>query len=190
MGAAPKNGRAGISALLLGLAIAVSGCRTPEADEIELILGPEQVVRFQPQAAFAEYFELSGVSDQLRITLASYEADCRKLVPPPPHSVSVTITVESPLGRPLGVGEYPFAAEEPPADQPRALPFIRLHEGADRLPAYGRLKITGFEPSLHGLVKGELEFLNPEEGRSAALSGKFTVRLCRSVLDATRNKED
>jgi hypothetical protein len=179
-----------IYSVLFVLSVLASGCRSQEAEEIELILGPEQVVRFQPRAAFAEYFELSGVSDQLRITLASYEADCRKLVPPPPHGVSITITVESPLGRPLGVGEYPYTAEEPRLDQPRALPFIRLHEGAERLPAYGKLKLTGFEPDLHGLVRGELEFLNPEEGRGAALSGKFTVRLCRSVLDATRNKED
>lgn len=189
MGASPRSAQCRISVALFAVALLSSACRSQQAEEIELILGPEQVVRFQPEAAFAEYYELSGVSDQLRITLASYEADCRTLVPPPPHGVMVTITVESPLGRPLGVGEYPFVAEEPRMDQPRALPFIRLHEGADRLPAYGKLELTGFEPSLHGLVQGELEFLNPEEGRGAALSGKFKVRLCRSVLDATRNKE-
>lgn len=172
---------------LLGLSLL--SCRGTPSEEVELTLRPNQAVRFAPRTGFAEYFELAGVSDQLRITLSSYDADCRHYVPPPPHEVSITLTVESPVGRALEAGEYLYAEAEPATDGPRVLPFVRLHDGADRLRASGKLKLTKIEPALHGMVQGEIEFLTPAEGGTAALSGKFSVRICRSVLDATRNKD-
>lgn len=164
-------------------------CRGAPSEEIELSLQPNHSIRFAPKAGFAEYFELPGVSDQLRITLSSYGADCRKYLPPPPHEVNITLTVESPVGRPLSAGEYAYSASEPLTDGARVLPFVRLHDGADRLHTSGKLKLKKIEPGLHGLVQGELEFLTPTEGSTAALSGKFSVRICRSVLDATRSKD-
>lgn len=142
-----------------------------------------------PKAGFAEYFELPGVSDQLRITLSSYTADCARFIPPPPHEVSITLTIESPPGRPLDVGEYSYSEAEPTAEGARVLPFIRLHDGADRLHASGKLKLKQIDPNLHGIVSGEFEFLTPKEGNPSALSGTFSVRICRSVLDATRSKD-
>lgn len=179
-----KTGRFGLAFTLL-----LTACRGSSIEEIELSLQPAQTIRFSPKAGFAEYFELPGVSDQLRITLSSYGADCRKYVPPPPHEVSITLTVESPLGRPLEAGDYVYTESEPATDGARVLPFIRLHDGADRLHTSGKLKLKKIEPGLHGIVQGELEFLTPAEGSTAALSGKFNVRICRSVLDATRSKD-
>lgn len=157
-------------------------------------LGPEVQVRFRPVSAFAEYFELPGAPDQLRITLASYPADCEKFTPPPPAAMVVTVLAEVPLGRSLGAGDYPWTGAlvlkedgtSGSVDAPRSIPFVRLHNDARPLSAGGQLRLTTLERSEHGVVKGELDYRTSDAKNPSALTGHFEVHLCRTVLDASR----
>ncbi len=179
------------------LTLALSGCDKPTAPSVELEVGPERF-RFVPRTAFAEYWELPGAPDQLRITLASYSASCDRYRGPEKGEALVTLTLRVPADKSIAPGEFRWKGlEETPGrvEEPGVVPFVRLaHEGR-ALGSGGSLRLTHFDKSPHGLVEADFAFSAPAgaEGAgeptraSGGLRGGLSVRLCRVSLDPSRS---
>jgi len=138
---------------------------------------------------FAEYYQLPDGSDRLRITLASYAADCAKFVPVPERAVSIALELESSMGRALAPGEFTMGAADPASKGGKASSFVRLFSDSRSLNSNGLLKLEKLEPRQHGLVAGEVHQVPGLGQDPAALSGRFRVRICRAVLDSNRKDE-
>lgn len=186
-----------------GVALSLFACERTKDQEITLQVGPEEIHRFGANSGFAHYYELPGQDDLLRIVLASYPLGCDEYEPPDPGQVFITVTLRVPSQKTIEPGKYPWKgldpqvpdpeAEPAPGEpnappEPSALPFVRLSQDARPLPAGGELVLTKFEPETFGLVEGELSFRDADTGQAAtaALLGRFSVRLCHLSLDATR----
>jgi hypothetical protein len=164
---------------------------------VELELGAERF-QFVPESAFAEYWELPGEPDQLRITLASYKANCENYQGPAQGHALVTLTVRMPPGKSIGPGEYPWKGlpEDPGAAmEPHVIPFVRLAREGRTLAPGGALQLKQLDRSLHGVVKADFVFSSQaragddvEGGRapSSGLRGSVSVRVCRLSLDPGR----
>jgi len=184
----------GVAALL---SLALSGCDKPAAPSIELEVGSERF-RFVPRTAFAEYWELPGAPDQLRITLASYSASCDGYRGPEKGEALVTLTLRVPVGKNIAPGEFRWnGLEETPGrlEEQGVVPFVRLaHEGR-ALAAGGSLRLTHFDKGPHGLVEAEFAFSAPASAEgsneptrsSSGLRGGLSVRMCRVLLDPSRS---
>lgn len=187
----------------------LSGCSGEERDLLTVQVGPDQVYRFEPEAAFAHYFELPSRRDVLRIVVASYPVSCTKFRPPSRGDVFITVTLTGEEGRPLGAGKYLYTAEaaledgdvqeakteEKSEGKARALPFVRLSEDARALPPGGFVTVTDFTPEPAGIVSGEFAFRDESGGAATdasmtALLGKFRVKLCQLVRDPSRQLPD
>jgi hypothetical protein len=175
--------------VLAALVAGASGCSRPPALEIELALGPERSFRFAPSVGFAEYYQLADGSDRLRVTLASYAADCAHHVPVPEGALSVALHVESPMGRALVPGEFSMGASGEATQGGTASSFVRLHADSRSLNSPGRLKLHKLEPRQHGLVEGEVHQVPTPGQDPVALTGSFRVRICRAVLDGNRKAQ-
>lgn len=188
---------------LAGGALSLFACEETKDPEITLQVGPEEIHRFGANSGFAHYYELPGQDDLLRIVLASYPIGCDEYEPPDPGQVFITVTLRVPPQKTIEPGKYPWRGLDPQtrdseaeaalgetnaAPEPSALPFVRLSEDARPLPAGGELVLTKFEPETFGLVEGELGFRDADTGQAAtaALLGRFSVRLCHLSLDVTR----
>ena len=185
------------------------GCeRDDPTRKLTLQVGPDQILGFVPKAGYAQYFEIPGRGDLLRIVLASYPITCHRFVPPRPGDVYLTVTVHAENGHPL-VGEkipwtkvpdhlLPLEEGQPPpsdAEPPQAvwaLPMIRLAEDARPLPPGGHLSLSRLAREPYGVVEGEFHFNDASEGEaaSAALLGPFHVQLCHVDLDPSRAPDE
>ncbi|HSC89588.1 MAG TPA: hypothetical protein VLC09_20035 [Polyangiaceae bacterium] len=204
-----------VLALLLA-ALGSSGCGRKEQSKVELQIGREDF-EFVPRTAFAEYWELPGLGDQLRITLASYETSCENLRSPEQGEALVVLTLRSPVGKPLALGDYPMAtlaATPATIEQPDVLAFVRLAREGRLLDPGGGLQLQRLERQVHGLVEASFAFSHapdaggpdavPPEGSSSdsasadaappqptgTLRGLAHVRLCRVSLDGARKASD
>jgi hypothetical protein len=169
--------------------LALTGCsklQGPETSTVELTVGGT-TERFEVRTAFAEYWELSGEADELRITLASYEASCSQFVPPPEGGIVATIQLLVPDDKRIAVGDYPWAGLAAAGGSPRhpqtayALPYARKGGLGKMLAPGGGLRLTELELKTHGHVGGLLAFQGSSEDPNAAtrLTGPFRARLCR-----------
>jgi hypothetical protein len=113
--------------------------------------------------------------------------------------VLVVLTVRSPAGKPLNVGDYPWnGAESPLVAEPEVIPFVRLSHEGRALPPGGGLRLTKLERSVHGVVEANFAFAPPRaEGAdvpsaptTGGLRGSVRTRLCRVSADASRKAED
>jgi hypothetical protein len=158
----------------------------PDTSTVELTVGGN-TERFEVRSAFAEYWELSGEADELRITLASYEASCTQFVPPPEGGIVATIQLLVPDDKRIATGDFPWAGVEAAGGSPRhpqtayALPFARKGKVGKTLAPGGGLRLTELELRTHGHVGGLLAFQGSSEDPNAAtrLTGPFRARLCR-----------
>lgn len=175
------------------LCLVTTGCTRRQAPEIVLELGSTRF-SFVPESAFAEYYELSGESDRLRLTFASYKTGCDRYVPPAEGEVIVTVTLRVPPGEALTPAEFSWKGlgEEPRnATEKDALPFVRLAREGRLLDPGGLVRLALFEKNPFGRVEGTLEFQGKKEEGGAstgALRGDFKTRLCRVSLDPGRVK--
>jgi len=189
-----RRGAGATFCLLAGLGcFAGLGCGGPDSPKIEIFLGGGVGQAFVPVSAQARYVELAGEPDRLTLVLASYEVGCDRFEPPPPGEVFVTVTVQSPPGAGLKPGEYPWPGSleaMQAAEIPIALPFVRLASEGRALPGGGVLKLDALEPALHGQVRGALLFQDGSDGGAPTfrLTGRFSARICRAVLDPTRRQ--
>lgn len=180
-------------AALLGLSmlcVPLSSCaklqkQKSESSTIELTIGNE-TRRFDVRTAFAQYWELSGEADELRVTLASYEASCTHFVPPPADGVVVTVQVLVPDGTRLAPGDYPWAGPEAHGGAPRrpekaySLPYARKGARGFTLAPGGGLSLSELDLRAHGHASGLLSFQGSSDDPAAAtrLTGTFRARLC------------
>lgn len=183
---------------LLGAVVAMAalarGCHAPEAAELELVVGAEdsERVRFRPESSFAELLRLPGEHDELRVTLAGYEASCERFVPPGPGRASITVTVAFPAGVEPKPGTYSWTGHEAhggtPArpERPYALPTARLGPRGYVFPPGGSITLSAVELSPRGRVEGLLAFSFPGDASHPAMSatGRFSARLCRADAPA------
>lgn len=143
--------------------------------------------RFEIQTALAEYWELAGEADELRVTLASFPISCEKFTPPPEGQAIITVSVLVPEGKRLALGDYPWTGLESLGDTPRqpavayALPYVRVPGRGFALAPGGAVRVAEFEPRVHGRVAGLLSFQGVSDDAAAAtrLSGRFEAKLCR-----------
>jgi hypothetical protein len=198
LGWVPARCLLGLSGACLALVLIVA-CNKHVAPEIELVLGPEAAHRFAPTVGYAEYYQLADGSDRLRVTVASYAADCAKFVPVPEGTVSVTLSLSSPMGQPILTGEYPVLGSPDlgKADLGKATrgrlgqgsSFVRLHSDSRVVHSPGGITLQKLEPRQHGLVEGVVHQVPIAGENQVALTGAFRVRICRAVLDESRKKE-
>ncbi len=185
----PRPTSKGAALLGLVLALSTAGCSKlakPEAQSIELTIGNE-TRRFDVRTAFAEYWELSGEADELRITLASYDASCSHFVPPPEDGVVVTVQVLVPNDTRIALGDFPWAGAEAHGGSARhpehayALPYARRGKHGFALAPGGGIRLSELELGSHGQVGGLLSFQGRSEDPNAAtrLTGTFRARICR-----------
>ncbi len=176
----------------------VASCGPPPEPSITLQVGPNQVLSFEPRAAFAHYYELPGHEDVLRIVLASYPVSCQRFLPPGPGEVYVSVTVFAPPTTTIEPGAYPWQGlpsddeEEDAEPQAKALPFVRLAQEGRTLPPGGLLKINAFKKEPLGLLEGQLAFRDggDQQASTAALMGDFSLRLCHGDFDPARAAKD
>jgi hypothetical protein len=178
--------------VLLLLALGTS-CHQSSAPKIDVLLGGGVARAFAPVSALARYVELAGEPDRLTLVLASYEVGCDRFENPPEGQIFVSITVQAPPGVGLKPGDYPWPGSVEgvqAAEAPLSLPFVRLTTEGRALPGGGLLKLDALEPSLHGQVRGALVYQDGSEGGSPTfrLTGPFSARICRAVLDPTRRQ--
>lgn len=178
---------------LASLAFGLLACDGSAPAKIEVFLGGGMGKAFVPVSALARYVELAGEPDRLTLVLASYEVGCDRFEPPPAGEVFVTVTVQAPPGAGLKPGPYPWPGSieaVQAAEIPLALPFVRLASEGRALPGGGRLELEALEPTLHGQVRGALVFQDGADGGAPTfrLSGPFSARICRVVLDPTRRQ--
>lgn len=195
------------STKLLLLSMGAIGCKSDTKHELTLQVGPDRIIRFAPTAGFAQYFEIPGQDDRLRIVLASYDVGCNSYVPPDQGQVYVSVTVQARPGETLlgkkipweGTKQQLTAAETAAKDEEQnqdtsdtvfayALPFVRLAKDARPLPPGGYITIRKFDREPYGTIEGEFEFSDAGEGEAAtaALLGPFRVQLCHVALDEAR----
>jgi hypothetical protein len=166
-----------------------AACNKHAAPEIELVLGPEAAHRFAPTVGYAEYYQLADGSDRLRITLASYAADCAQFVPVPQGAVSVTLSLSSPMGQPISLGEYAVSGPTAQGKLGQGSSFVRLHSDSRVVRSPGAITLQKLETRQHGLVEGSVRQVPTAGENQVALTGAFQVRICRAVLDESRKKE-
>jgi len=173
------------------------GCQAEPKPALELTVGGE-TTRFEAHTALAEYWELAGQADELRITIASYPISCDVFVPPPEGEVVVTVSVLVPEGKRIALGDYPWTGLDAIREAPRnpaapyALPFVRIPGRGFPLAPGGAIRIAELEPKIHGRVTGLLSFQGVSEDATAAtrLTGRFEAKLCRySALPAPPGAE-
>jgi hypothetical protein len=179
--------RAAAFALLSALSLA--SCRAKKAAPIQVVTGPaaEDRIEFLPQAAFAEYFELEDLRNELRITLTSYQASCDEFAAPKAGQVSVVVSVVSPAGTALGDGTYVWGghaahggtAAKP--EKPFAAPTVRIGGRGLALPPGGALELKSVSKAMDAPIRGYLAFEFPGDAEQPATSlrGNFEAKLCR-----------
>lgn len=174
-------------------AVGLLACQASTPAKIDVFLGSGVGKAFVPVSALARYVELAGEPDRLSLVLASYEVGCDRFEPPPAGEVFVNVTVQAPPGVGIKPGDYPWPGSVEAvqaAEMPLALPFVRLASEGRALPGGGLLKLESLEPSLHGQVRGALVFQDGADGGAPTfrLSGAFSARICRVVLDPSRRQ--
>ncbi len=194
--------RTGIRYLGLGALPIMTGCREVHHQELTLQVGPAEVLRFAPASGYAQYFEIPGRGDILRLVFASYPLTCPKFETPARGEVYLSVTVQAESGETLVGRKIPWegipsshgteadsnAADSDSPPPVWALPMIRLFEDARPLPPGGFVTLNALSREAYGVVEGEFHFSDAGEGEaaSAALMGPFRLQLCHAELDATR----
>ena len=74
---------------------ALVGCEPSHTHDITIVDGAN-TTRFTTKSAFAEYVELPGLRNELRITLASYPASCEHWEAPKDGETALSVTIVTP----------------------------------------------------------------------------------------------
>ncbi len=186
-----------------------AGCNEPPNQELSLQVGPDRILRFSPTSGFAQYFEVPGQGDLVRVVLSNYPLRCPVFEPPKPGQVYISITIRAETGQTIIGEKIPwngipaeFLPQEddalprrsPVTETPKvwALPMIRLFEDARPLPAGGYLTVSDLSREPYGVLEGEFHFSDAGEGEaaSAALLGPFRVQFCHTELSPSRGDSD
>lgn len=169
-------------------AAACLGCDEQQVAPVEVDVGVGEAVQFKPTAAFAEYVELPGLRNELRVTLANYEASCAQFVPPPEGKVMITVVVTTPPGMALQPGSYTWPGPElrgmtaGAQSHPIAEPTVRIGGKGYLFGAGGGVQLQAVNLDEYGEVGGVLGFeAAAADGRGPSrVRGRFRAKICRS----------
>lgn len=170
-------------------AVLALGCEERRTHEITITDGVS-TVRFSTQVEFAEYLELPGDHNELRLTVAGYPASCENWVAPADGQEAVTVVIVTPPDVPVAPGTFAWSGI-PPADEPirtaYALPKAHHGQRSRLFEPGGSIRLTKVQLDAHGSVAGVLSFEFPGESDRPAtrVDGNFEARLCR-LSTATR----
>jgi hypothetical protein len=165
---------------------------------VELRVGAaeEDVFRFRPVSAFAEYVELPGLGNELRVTLAGYHASCEEFVPPEAGQASVSVVVVTPPGDAPAATTYTWTGHSlhggTPARPERAyaVPSARVGKASYVFSPGGSVQIDQLRLVPQGEVSGVMNFEFPGDANTAASSvkGAFRADICRFDRAPSREK--
>lgn len=148
-----------------------------------IVLGPKpsDEVTLIPQAALAEYIEISPTEGALLLTLSSEPRTCEAGAPSGPEAVSLSIRIVLPGGVPPNAGAYPMVGAGQSSEQPHALGTVKLRGHRSELPPGGEIVIQKVEANPQGTLEGllKLEFTGNAERPATRVSGRFLAHFCR-----------
>jgi hypothetical protein len=165
---------------------AAVACERPSAQEITVVDGAT-TTHFTVRSAFAEYVELPGEHNELRLTLASYAVSCERWLPPRGEDDALTVVIVTPPGVAPTVASYGWTGI-PPRDEPLhaayALPKAQFGSRSRLFEPGGEIHLTSVLIDPHGAVSGTLAFEFPGEGERPAtrVDGGFQAKVCRLAL--------
>ncbi len=167
----------------------VGGCRPDPPSTIQVRVGneAEEQASFIPETALAEYLELPGERNELRITLADYGASCDDYVRPGPGHTYVSVIVVEPAGRDVTAGTYAWGGREAHGgtasrpSRPFAMPKVLLGSQSHLFPPGGTVRLSRVALQHDGRVEGVLafEFAGDRERDATSLTGNFRAKLCK-----------
>lgn len=172
-----------VACLVTTISCAALACDERKTHEITIIDGAT-TTRLATRSEFAEYVELPGDHNELRITLASYPVSCDRWVGPAEGQSLVTVVITLPPETQPAPGSYSWSAI-PPADEhirtSYALPKAHFGPRARLFEPGGAVRLTGVQLDAHGSITGTLAFEFPGEADRPAtrIDGNFDARVCR-----------
>jgi hypothetical protein len=176
------------SALVLALICPCVACEERKTHEITITDGAT-TTRLTTQSEFAEYVALPGDHNELRLTLASYQASCDRWVPPADGQTLITVVIVLPPETSPAPGAYGWSGI-PTTDEPLrasyALPKAHFGSRARLFEPGGAVRLTQVQLDAHGSVAGTLAFEFPGEADRPAtrIDGNFEAHVCRVSLPA------
>lgn len=180
-----KIGPRPASLLAVGAAASLLSCEASRVHDITIVEGAD-TLHLQTKSAFAEYVELPGVQNELRITLASYELSCEQWAPPKDGQSALTLTIVTPAEQKPGPASYPWTglpARDQPLHEAYALPKALVGSHSRLFEPGGAVRLTAVGLDLHASVVGALAFEYPGDGNRPAtrIDGGFEAKICRSA---------
>ncbi len=186
-----------VSKLIVLLALAALGCnQSPESSAlVELKMGKSaaQPINFEATTSLAQYMEIPGSGNELRVTLASYRIGCDVFTPPGEGEASVSVVITTPPGVTPASGVYPWLGHDSHGGQARApakaysYPTARLGPKSYLFPPGGGVVLKELNLDKHGSVSGLLnyEFAGNAKQPATSLKGRFTARICQYDVPET-----
>ena len=175
--------------VVLGFALCACERDSEATAMVELKLGPNASLErnFEAVTSLAEYIEVPGAGNELRLTIASYEADCDAFKPPGPEQASVSIVIATPTGVAPTPGVYPWSGHEAHAGEVHnptkayAFPTARIGSKSYLFQPGGGVVLKELDLGKHGNVTGLLnfEFSGDAKNPARSLKGRFSARMCR-----------
>jgi len=160
-----------------------SACNERRSHEITITDGAA-TTRFSTKSELAEYVELPGDHDELRLTLAGYNASCERWVPPGEGESSLTLVIVTPPNAPPAPGAYEWSGIPKPEDglhAPYVLPKAHFGPRSRLFEPGGAARLTKVQLDPHGVIAGTLafEFPGAPDRPATRIDGNFEARLCR-----------
>lgn len=188
----PRQNRADRLIRLL-VCVPLCACRPEPAPPIQLVVGndPTKRLTFSPESALAEYVEIPGSGNELRVTLAGYKAACEQFVAPNKRQALVTVTIVNPAGvfptrGPYGWDGHPAHGGTATApERPYSLPSARIGPKNFVFQPGGAIQLTDVVLERAGKVAGLLafDFSGNAEREASSISGRFEAKICRLRRD-------
>lgn len=176
---------------MLAALLCAAGCdgtnNTPTAVELRVGPGAEESLSFTTTTSLAEYTEVPGSGNELRLTLASYEASCDEFVPPGDGDASVSVVIVTPEGVTPTSGVYPWLGHQAHGgtasapEKPYSFPTARFARKSFTFRPGGGVVVKGLTLDRHGSVSGLLsfEFAGDAESPATSVKGRFSAKICR-----------
>lgn len=156
---------------------------------VELRVGakPELSRSFEAVTSLAEYVEIPGAGNELRLTIASYPASCDVFQPPPDNEVRVSVVITTPEGVHPESGVYPWLGHEAHGGEvrspakPFSYPSARIGNKSYLFRPGGGVVLKGLSLHRHGSVSGlfNFEFSGDAKYPASSLKGRFSAKICR-----------
>lgn len=181
--------RAALRVALCALPALLGACEPARVHDVTIVDGAT-TTRLAAKSAFAEYVELPGVRNELRVTLANYPVSCEHWATPRSGETALIVTIVTPTEvrpTPTSYAWTGLPSREEPVHGAYSLPKALLGEHSRLFEPGGAVRLTSAALELHGSVTGSIAFEYPGDGTRPAtrIDGGFEAKICRSSV-ATR----